>query len=91
MAIMSPPQYILQMYSISAFAMNLYVWYSFKGSKSEGLNNFYLKRATSSPPLFLKDSRSSLDKLQCRDYILNKCNPRTTVDDVHLAIADEYV
>lgn len=52
MAIMSPPQYILQMYSISAFALNLYVWYSFKGSKSEGLNNFYLKRATSPPPLF---------------------------------------
>lgn len=59
----------------------------FKVSKSEGLKFFfYLKRVTSPPPLFLKDSRSSLDKLQCRDYILNKCNPRTTVDDVDMAI-----
>lgn len=87
MAIMSPPQYILQMYSISAFAMNLYVWYSFQGFKKWRFKIFfYLKRVTSPPPFFLKDSRSSLDKLQCRDYILNKCNPRTTVDDVDMAI-----
>lgn len=59
----------------------------FKVSKSEGLKFFLPQKGDfPPPPLFLKDSRSSLDKLQCRDYILNKCNPRTTVDDVDMAI-----
>lgn len=58
----------------------------FKVSKSEGLKFFLPQKGDFTPPLFLKDSRSSLDKLQCRDYILNKCNPRTTVDDVDMAI-----
>lgn len=58
----------------------------FKVSKSEGLKFFLPQKGDFTPPFFLKDSRSSLDKLQCRDYILNKCNPRTTVDDVDMAI-----
>lgn len=58
-----------------------------KVSKSEGLNFFLPQKGDfTPPPFFLKDSRSSLDKLQCRGYILNKCNPRTTVDDVDMAI-----